>query len=123
MVKAANDTAMLKSVPTLAPVPRDAATEIVTRQNANDGAIDVTLSRETATFSMPARDGHLPASLQAALDRARGSVDLPAASTVAGTLNFEPTQVRTEPATVIAGTELTASDLALISRMAPQAAE
>jgi hypothetical protein len=118
-VKAANDTAMLMAVP-----PRLPASPAET---ASDGAIDVTLSRETATFSMPARDGQFPPSLQAALDRARGTTDRPTAVTAAGRLNIDPSevqaQVRLEPAMVIAGAELTASDLALISRMAPQAAE
>lgn len=111
----------LASPPLLSAAARNAPfdkIENVTRlPDAANDMIGVTLSRETATFSVPVSEAHLPQSLQAAL----------AAASKAGSAfnnghlaDSDTTEADDE---VIPALELSQQDLALIGRMAPEAAE
>lgn len=85
---------------------------------AND-TIGVTLSRETATFSVPVSEARLPQSLHAALESAKalGGGDAAQQQVLIG--EIDPLQ-DLEPGT---DGEFSARDLAFIGRMAPEAAE
>jgi hypothetical protein len=138
-VKAANAN-------TQAPVPPDAANDMTTivpmtrppltrtasitsdvsrddtvREDRTTDTIDVTLSRETATFTVPVSEAHLPQSLHAALAKAKSLAGSPATETQSLLVSkIDNSDVLDA---IPAETELTARDLALIGRMAPQAAE
>ncbi len=95
----------------------------LTRDAGTSDTIDVTLSRETATFSVPVSEARLPHAIQAAFDK---SVALAAATpaTVFDPVDSDHANGRSDNGH--AGSEeheFTARDLALIGRMAPQAAE
>ena len=90
--------------------------------------VDVTLSRETATFSVPVSEAATPASLTAAISKVRdhASGEKPAAETVAQLSLADDTDDADfddlddhRPGEEI----LTLADIALIGRMAPPAAE
>ncbi len=95
--------------------------EAVIERTANDpNTIDVTLSREVATFSVPVSEATLPHSLMAALKKAQ---TLPAENhetdhPMRDHLNDFETSLSGHQ-----DIELSARELALITRMAPQAAE
>nr|HPG88722.1 hypothetical protein [Hyphomicrobium sp.] len=107
---AANDTTVLT-------MPRKPHGETTT------DTIGVTLSRETATFSLPVSEARLPQSLQAAL--ASASHAYRAEPTVALLANDDASSIeaRQPSRDVDNEIELSAQDLALIGRMAPEAAE
>lgn len=92
--------------------------ETVTRlPDAANDMIGVTLSRETATFTVPVSEAHLPQSLQAALA---------AASKAGSAFNTGPSadsEMSDDEDEVSPALELSQQDLALIGRMAPEAAE
>ena len=128
MVKAANDTAMIM------PLSRTPLSEPATAEQSNAPAdkIEVTLSRDTATFSLPASEAHLPQSLKAAFENAKSLANsspqtVPLTGTEAGPLSVEHLEVALDSEEtvqpVVTSTELTARDLAFIGRIAPQAAE
>jgi hypothetical protein len=123
MVRAANDTAMIL------PLPRAALATMNASESTGDAEkIDVTLSRETATFSMPASEAHLPQSLHAAFDKARlmnvsKSQATPLEASHSKTLADEHSEVVHPELIPLADSELTPQDLAFIGRIAPQAAE
>ena len=120
---AANDTALIMSMPRTALVRSgEPATEIVTHPQVTE-TIDVTLSRETATFSLPVSEARLPQSLQAAFAKAQALSGASLAATDATPLHVEHSEVHDGANLPATEAELTAHDLALISRMAPQAAE
>jgi hypothetical protein len=113
---AANDTS------TIVPMQRTP----VVREDTPTETIGVTLSRETATFSVPVSEAQLPQSLHAALAKARGyaaPVDLTTETTLLNVNDIDDLEISDEPATSVTETELTVRDMALIGRMAPQAAE
>ncbi|MEQ1653190.1 MAG: hypothetical protein ABL897_11935 [Hyphomicrobium sp.] len=85
---------------------------------AND-SIGVTLSRETATFSVPVSEARLPQSLHAALEQAKALSGRDATQPHVLIGQIDPSQ-DLEPGT---DGEFTARDLAFIGRMAPEAAE
>jgi hypothetical protein len=96
------------------------------REDTQTETIGVTLSRETATFSMPVSEAQLPSSLHAALAKVRDYAAPASLATETAVLNVEEIddlETSDEPAASVTETELTAGDLALIGRMAPQAAE
>ena len=95
---------------------RDGATTRV-----NSEVIDVTLSRETATFSVPVSEAQLPQSLNAALAKALTSEPVTATEIAAATID-QPAE-REDLFPVHSDSQFTEQDLALIGRMAPQAAE
>ena len=94
--------------------------------------IDVTLSRETATFSVPVSEARLPQSLQAAFEKAKSVAQVPSQTAPLDVTHAHPLSIdhlevgsgadeTVQP--VLTSTELTARDLAFIGRIAPQAAE
>jgi hypothetical protein len=123
-VKAANDTAMILPLARTPLVPAESAPTIT----KNEETVDVTLSRETATFSIPVSEARLPTSLHAAFEKAtaltaEASQTAQPVAPVATSLNVEHSEVVDTPLVSPNDTELTAHDLAFIGRMAPQAAE
>ena len=90
--------------------------------------IDVTLSRETATFSLPVSEARLPQSLQTqSLQVALRTAECLATDSAAGRIAAPENDGLSEDLDAVHAAsnehELTARDLALIGRMAPQAAE
>jgi hypothetical protein len=110
---AANDTA------TIVPMQR----LVLTREDVPTETIGVTLSRETATFSVPVSEAQLPHSLHAALAKARSYAGPAQLTTETARLSVDDLETSDAIAASITETELTAGDMALIGRMAPQAAE
>ncbi len=86
--------------------------------------VDVTLARETATFSVPVSELNAPGSLKSALAKAgiakvaEAEHELPAPP-----LLLEADDMEDEPVEEIGKDPLSDKDLAIISRMAPPAAE
>ena len=125
-VKAATPPALPQEAgndsPTIAPMQRMP----VAREETPTEKIGVTLSRETATFSMPVSEAQLPQSLHAALAKARDYARPAAIAAETAILNVEDVddlETSDEHATSVTETELTDHDMAFIGRMAPQAAE
>ena len=109
-------TAAVVNEPLTSETTRDGATTRV-----NSEVIDVTLSRETATFSVPVSEAQLPQSLNAALAKALTSEPVTATEIAAATID-QPAE-REDLFPVHSDSQFTEQDLALIGRMAPQAAE
>ena len=91
--------------------------------SAKSETIDVTLRRETATFSVPVSEAQLPQSLHAALARAQAARTEPVTTTDLSATTVSQPMVRDDILPALADTQFTEQDLALIGRMAPQAAE
>ena len=127
-----------RNSPVVVPMPRPAAEISQGRSaalapaepvKAGAPAIDVTLARETATFSVPASSGILPPSLKAALTKAGLAKQeaAPARPQEANVTQVEEVLLALEEIdeteTEIKPEPFSDRDLALISRMAPTAAE
>ena len=111
VLDAANDTS------TILPLQRPSHPE------THGDRIDVTLSRETAKFTVPVNEAQLPRSLQAAFASAAETYRAaPHAHVNAddATVMVDPLQIEHDDHQAI---ELSAQDLAVIGRMAPEAAE
>ena len=109
------------------PQPQDTGARPATLQTSPDPAdpnllpnmVDVTLSRETATFSVPVSEAAMPSSLSAAIAKARAKAGLE-------TPRFEIDEADQSddlPRHPTGDDFLTPRDIALIGRMAPPAAE
>ncbi len=91
--------------------------------------VDVTLARETATFTVPVSEAMMPESLRNALAKARQETALQAAqekfdgdADASGVIDTDE-EIDDEIAEPIEKDDLTARELAFLSRMAPPAAE
>lgn len=91
--------------------------------------VDVTLARETATFSVPVSEAMMPESLRNALAKARQETALQSAhgkfggEADANAVIDTDEEIDDEIAEPIEKDDLTARELAFLSRMAPPAAE
>ncbi len=136
-VKAANSNTVPLSARTVTEIPRELTREIATVVRLPRAApdmtnkVDVTLSRETATFSVPVSEAVLPDALRAALPRAQ---QMPArlsqalaAVDIGGRAEAHVAGMHAESGRATDWTgeaePFTAQDIALIGRMAPPAAE
>ncbi len=122
-VKAANSN----TLPATAE-PREASVVVPMPRQPNQDTVDVTLSRETATFSLPVNEANMPGSLRAAIAKAQangaiepGSRSLKPGVKLASDTSY-PDDGHFEPKDLDTDT-LSDHDLAIISRMAPPAAE
>lgn len=117
------------AVPDAAPVAESTVvvalrSEPAARIEPAAGMVDVTLARETATFSVPVSELNAPGSLKSALAKAgiakvaEAEHELPAPP-----LLLEADDMEDEPVEEIGKDPLSDKDLAIISRMAPPAAE
>lgn len=112
-------------VATVVPVVRPQTPPIDSNAHTG-GMMDVTLSRETATFSVPVGDTAMPASLTAAIAKARTAAEAHNGSSqhklhVADSIDGDDADELPSRASV--DDILTPADIALIGRMAPPAAE
>lgn len=121
-MSAANDTTETSTPPTeLVAEPEDAV--------APHDMIDVTLRRETATFSIPVSEARLPGSLGAALAKAADRPDVTLTTSAPSAALPPPlpptasTLHEADDADTAQENELSDDDLAFIGRIAPEAAE
>lgn len=119
--EADNDVTTVVAIPNTLPqaMPHSVMPRTTTVASATGDMIDVTLSRETATFSVPVSEARLPNGLQAALAQV---TTVAADSEPDGLLALDHDDDHDHHAP-LSDAELSAHDLAIIGRMAPQAAE
>lgn len=90
---------------------------------ATSGTIDVTLRRETATFSVPVSEAQLPGSLKAALKKAAAKPETTIIKEEQKVLAPPPLPKGAVNAETSDPSELSDEDIAFIGRIAPEAAE
>ena len=128
-VKAANSNTTSLAVHADAPADREEATVVrLSRTNSDNGpTVDVTLARETATFSLPVNEAVLPSSLAGMLAAAEKlrvvQVEQPAVPEIEAVASGDGLMDDEELSRPVDDTPFTDKDFALIGRMAPPAAE